>query len=89
MNGCERGSGSILLNLYRIATLQAYPEFCRQLLYESGNTEYLEATAEWERAYGKVIFPNTFIGVFRELLKCPCTMSHKFSLLHNRWDRGD
>lgn len=34
--------------------LQTYPEFCRQLLYESGSPDFIEATAEWERVYGKV-----------------------------------
>ncbi|BDA47511.1 probable photosystem I assembly factor PSA3, chloroplastic [Coccomyxa sp. Obi] len=34
--------------------IMAYPEFARQLLYESNLPEFVEATAEWERAYGKV-----------------------------------
>ncbi len=34
--------------------MQTYPEFCRQLLYESANPDFIEATAEWERVYGKV-----------------------------------
>ena len=33
---------------------QRYPEFCRKLLYEDATPEFLEATAEWEKAYGKV-----------------------------------
>ncbi|CAL5220850.1 g2934 [Coccomyxa viridis] len=31
-----------------------YPEFCRKLLYEEASPEFLEATNEWEKAYGKV-----------------------------------
>ena len=34
--------------------LQRYPEFCRKLLYEGASPEFLEATSEWEKAYGKV-----------------------------------
>ena len=34
--------------------LQRYPEFCRKLLYEEASPEFLEATNEWEKAYGKV-----------------------------------
>lgn len=33
---------------------QRYPEFCRKLLYEEASPEFLEATNEWEKAYGKV-----------------------------------
>lgn len=38
--------------------LQSYPEFARQLLYESNMPEFVEATAEWERAYGKASAAN-------------------------------
>lgn len=34
--------------------LQRYPEFARKLLYEETSPEFLEATDEWQKAYGKV-----------------------------------
>ena len=34
--------------------LQRYPEFARKLLYEGSSPEFLDATSEWEKAYGKV-----------------------------------
>lgn len=51
---CVRSKGMSAEAGWTVACAQSYPEYCRQLLYASPSAEFLEALAEWERAYGKV-----------------------------------
>ena len=52
--------------------MQRYPEFCRKLLYEEASPEFLEATSEWEKAYGKVQSAFYGHGLGLQALANPC-----------------